>query len=167
MQNLIAINVFIVSSKKDLGQQANIVMALFHYSGTNRLVNTAASYNFVAVLVTFIYADVWFKNMISLLVVCHSPNFRRYEYNTISFYGLCNILCILTSYAPLHLMVKLRMRFCNSTQQDEEVVHSCVDRRLKDFQKYHRFAGTTILLCFIYALLPCRIYCSNKRGNTI
>ena len=32
MQNHIAINVFIVSSKKDLGQQANIVMALFHYS---------------------------------------------------------------------------------------------------------------------------------------
>ena len=91
--------------------------------------------------------------MISLLVVCHFPNFRRYEYNTILFYGLCNILCILTSYAPLHLMVKLRMRFCNSTQ--EEVVHSCVDRKLKDFQKYHRFAGTTILLCFIYALLPC------------
>ena len=88
-----------------------------------------------------------------------SPN------NTILFNGLCNILCILTSYAPLHLMVKLRMRFCNSTQ--EEVVHSCVDRKLKAFQKYHRFAGTTILLCFIYALLPCRIYCSNKRGNTI
>ena len=58
MQNHIAINVFIVSTKKDLGQQANIVMALFHYSGTNCLANTAASYNFVAVLVTFIYADV-------------------------------------------------------------------------------------------------------------
>ena len=158
-------SLFLVSSKKDLEQQANIVIALFHYSGTICLANTAASYNFVVVLVTFIYADVWCKNMISFLVVCHFPNFRRYEYNTILFYGLCNILCILTSYAPLHLMVKLRMRFCNSTQ--EEVVHSCVDRKLKAFQKYHRFAGTTILLCFIYALLPCRIYCSNKRGNTI
>ena len=41
-----------------------------------------------------------------LLVCCYFPNIRCYEYNTILHNGLCNILCILTSSAPLHLMVQ-------------------------------------------------------------
>ena len=52
-----------------------------------------------------IFKDAWCKS-IELLLCCYIPTIKCYEYNTILFNGLCNILCILTSSAPLHLMVK-------------------------------------------------------------
>ena len=123
-----------------------MVIAPFHYIRTGWQIRRQFSY--FSVLVTFMQmcdAKIWNYSF------CYFTYRICYEYNTILFNGFCNILCILTSYAPLHLMVQLIVRFFMNRRT------SYVDLNLKHFREVLHFAGT-ILLYFIYVLLLLYLY---------
>lgn len=69
----------------------------------------------------------------------------------------------------MHINFLCSITFNGSTQNEvfhEQKNFKFVEPNLTHFLKVLRFAGT-ILLYFIYVLLPCGIYCANKKHNII
>ena len=98
-----------------------------------------------------IYLDAWYKKVNSSELLYTE---RFYEYNTFLLNGLCNILCILTSSGPLHLMVQ--------AQNGKGFHEQDSTGRAVTFLKIQGSARA-ILLLFIWVLLQCRIYCANTK----